>query len=630
MVWLTLALSVVPATALAQSIEQLFQQGNAAQAARRFPEAEAIWREVIQRNPKNAIAYNNLGIALANQQKLDAAIAAYRTAIQLDPKYAAVYYNLGIALANQQKLDAAIAAYRTAIQLDPKDAAAYNNLGLALANQQKLDAAIAAFRTAIQLDPKYAVAYYNLGNALKDQQKLDAAIAAFRTAIQLDPKDAVAYNNLGIALANQQKLDAAIAAFRTAIQLDPKYAAAYNNLGNALKDQQKLDAAIAAYRTAIQLDPKYAAAYNNLGNALKDQQKLDAAIAAFRTAIQLDPNFAAAYNNLGLALANQQKLDAAIAAYRKALSLPESTSGSPTTAHTLAHNNLGLALQEQGKLEDAIREFEQAVKLDPNFSFAENNLKEARRLLALKRNPQPTIIDDTAYLPNLDQEPKLPVFRSTARIITPITEGSSIAAGWVVKRQGNIAWIVTNRHVVTDPRTKRLVEKPLQVEFFSDLPEEKRPRYTAKILHVTPNTDDELDLAVLQITDDRLPKDIQPLIWNTDRLQANQRIYVIGHPYNKDNPWDSASGEVTSSMQQGALLPIDAIVATGNSGGPVINERNQVIGVFVAIRSKSTFSASAMNNSSNLADVSPATGEIGLAYRINVVIERLRRWKVLD
>jgi hypothetical protein len=55
-----------------------------------------------------------------------------------------------------------------------------------------------------------------------------------------------------------------------------------------------------------------------------------------------------------------------------------------------------------------------------------------------------------------------------------------------------------------------------------------------------------------------------------------------------------------------------------------------VIGVFVAIRSKSTFSASAMNNSSNLADVSPATGEIGLAYRINVVIERLRRWKVLD
>ena len=526
-VLLTLALSATPFTAVAQTFEQLVQQANTAQTAKRFSEAEAIWRQIIQRDPQNAPAYNNLGIALYGQKKLDEAIAAYRTAIEIQPS-ATRYNNLGAALSDQKKLDEAIAAYRTAIKLDPNDAAAYNNLGNALYGQKKLDEAIAAYRTAIKLDPNYANAYYGLGNALRGQKKLDEAIAAYRTAIKLDPNDANAYNGLG----------------------------------NALSDQKKLDEAIAAYRTA--------------------------------------------------------------------LNLPDDKTGIPTTAHTLAHNNLGLALQKQGKLEDAIREFEAARKLDPNFSVAQNNLKEAQRLLALQRSkPQPGFIDDTASLPKLSQEPKLPVLRGTARIITSIADGSSIAAGWVVKRQGKTAWIVTNRHVVTDPRTNRRVEKPLEVEFFSDLPEEKRPRYTAKILYVTPDTDD-VDLAVVQIIDDRLPKDIQALTWNTDRLRANQRIYAIGHPYNKDNPWDSASGEVTSSMQQGSLLPIDAKVATGNSGGPVINEQNQVIGIFVAIRNKATLSAAASSRLTNLDGVSPATGDIGLAYRIQVVLVKLRTWKIID
>ena len=660
---LTVALSAAPLTALAQSVEQLFQQGNAAQAAQRFSEAEAIWRQVIQRNPQEAVAYNNLGLVLYAQNQLDAAVTAYRTAIQLNPQDATAYNNLGLVLYAQKKLDAAVTAYRTAIQLNPQDATAYYNLGIALKAQNQLDAAVTAYRIAIQLNPQDATAYNNLGNALAAQNQLDAAVTAYRTAIQLNPQDATAYNNLGIALKAQKKLDAAVTAYRTAIQLNPQYAPAYYNLGNVLADQKKLDAAVTAYRTAIQLNPQdatayynlgnalyaqnqldaavtayrtaiqlnpqYAPAYYNLGTALKAQNQLDAAVTAYRTAIQLNPQDATAYNNLGNALAAQNQLDAAVTAYRTALRLPEDKTIIPTTAHTLAHNNLGFALQTQGKLAEAIQEFQAAIKLDPTYSTAQNNLKEAQRLLALQRHPQPTLVDDTAHLPTLKEEPKLPVFRGTARIITPIADGSSIAAGWIVKRQGNTVWIVTNRHVVTDARTKRLVEKPLQVEFFSDLPDEQRPRYTAKILQVMPDGD-ALDLAVVQIVDDRLPKDIQALTWNGDRLKANQRIYAIGHPYNKDNPWDSASGEVTSSMQEGLLLPIDAKVATGNSGGPVINEQNQVIGLFVAIRDKSTLATNASSRLTTLEGVDSATGDIGLAYRIEVVIKQLRAWKMID
>ena len=466
--------------------------------------------------------------------------------------------------------------------------------------------------------------------AAKASQRYDEAARLWRQVVQLEPRNSEAYQSLCDVLDDLGQLEAAVSACRQSIQLNPKSARAYNGLGNALYDQKKLNEAIVAYRQSIQLDPKYAVAYDGLGNALYDQKKLNEATVAYRQSIQLDPRSAVAYNNLGIVLRKQQKLDEAIAAYRQALNLPEDKTSTPTTAHTLAHNNLGLILQTQGNLEGAIREFQAALRLDPNFIYSQNNLREAQRLLALRNNPQPVPADDTAYLPTLSQEPKLPVFRGTVRIITPTADGSAVAAGWVVKRQGNTVWIVTNRHVVTDPETKSLVEKPLQVEFYSgDLPEAQRPRYSAKILHATPEGT-EPDLAVLQIVDKRLPKDIQPLTCNTERLRANQRIYAIGHPYNKENAWDSASGEVTSFSRQEPLLPIVAIVATGNSGGPVINEQNQVVGLFVAIRNKSTFAASTTENLTTVAGISPATGNIGLAYRIDTVLIQLRAWKVMD
>ncbi|MBD0310350.1 MAG: hypothetical protein ICV80_20270, partial [Microcoleus sp. T1-bin1] len=61
---LTLSLAGMPKLAVAQTIEELFQQGNAAQSAGNYTQAESIWRRLIQLEPNNAGAYNNLGIAL--------------------------------------------------------------------------------------------------------------------------------------------------------------------------------------------------------------------------------------------------------------------------------------------------------------------------------------------------------------------------------------------------------------------------------------------------------------------------------------------------------------------------------------------------------------------------------------
>ncbi|OKH44640.1 hypothetical protein NIES2130_37820 [Scytonema sp. HK-05] len=233
-------------------------------------------------------------------------MAAYNKAIQLNPNDATAYNNLGNALREQNKLDEAIAAYNKAIQLNPNDATAYNNLGNALREQNKLDEAIAAYNKAIQLNPNDATAYNNLGNALREQNKLDEAIAAYNKAIQLNPNDPTAYNGLGVALSDQKKLDEAIAAYNKAIQLNPNYAYAYNGLGNALRQQNKLDEAIAAYNKALNLPEDksgtpttaHTLAHNNLGRVLQQQGKIEEAIKEFNQAIAIDPNYVYASNNL--------------------------------------------------------------------------------------------------------------------------------------------------------------------------------------------------------------------------------------------------------------------------------------------------------------------------------------------
>ncbi|MBD2444840.1 tetratricopeptide repeat protein [Dolichospermum sp. FACHB-1091] len=543
---LTLSLTSTTQIVFAQNtVQQLFKQGETAEAVGNNSQAETIWREILRVEPNNGKAYNNLGNALRRQGKLAEALAAHQKALQINHNDAEAYVGIGNVLNAQGKPEEALAYHKKALQLNPKLAIAYNGLGNALSDQKKLDEAVAAYQKAIELDPKYAIAYNGLGNALSDQKKLDEAVAAYQKAIELDPKYATAYYNLGIALYDQKKLDEAVAAFQKAIELDPKYAIAYNNLGNALYDQKKLDEAVAAYQKAIELDPKLAAAYNNLGKVLRGQKKLDAAISKYKTA----------------------------------LSLPEDTSVIPTTAHTLANNGLGLALQDQGELKKAIQYFDESEKLDPDYIYARNNNKAARDLLTEQENKLGSVEDDSPWLPKND--PNLPVKRSVVRITAKFSnserQGLEVGTGVVIQRNANRTLILTGRHVIFDGNDQG---KNIQVEFFSVPPANRvRMKRNAKLLKMT-STEDKLDLAVLEISG-KLPEDIQPLSISTT-IDPIMPIQIIGHDAQRgeDKSWSVKSGKIIVKNQE--LEISETELRPGYSGSPVIDSENRFIAIVYA------------------------------------------------
>ncbi len=80
--------------------------------------AEKILSELLQKAPKFARAWHNLGVVLEKQGKSES-IQMYQRAVNLQPK-AQWFVNYGVALDRAGKVDEAFAAFKKAVELDPR------------------------------------------------------------------------------------------------------------------------------------------------------------------------------------------------------------------------------------------------------------------------------------------------------------------------------------------------------------------------------------------------------------------------------------------------------------------------------------------------------------------------------
>ncbi len=81
---LGILLVLLPVSGWAQSVDELFEQGEIAYEAGDSETLEQLMRQVLQQDPDNVFAHNNLGTALRAQGKLEEAIGSFRRALELD------------------------------------------------------------------------------------------------------------------------------------------------------------------------------------------------------------------------------------------------------------------------------------------------------------------------------------------------------------------------------------------------------------------------------------------------------------------------------------------------------------------------------------------------------------------
>jgi S1-C subfamily serine protease len=141
----------------------------------------------------------------------------------------------------------------------------------------------------------------------------------------------------------------------------------------------------------------------------------------------------------------------------------------------------------------------------------------------------------------------------------------SLGSGFVIDKAGHI---VTNFHVVQGA-------KKINVSFSNGASSK------ASIVGVDPSS----DLAVLKV--DANSRALTPLqLGNSDEMRVGDPVVAIGNPFGLDR---TVTAGIVSAIQRAITAPngytIDHVIQTdaainhGNSGGPLLNRRAQVIGV---------------------------------------------------
>jgi len=89
-----------------------------------------IWEDIIQKSPRNARAYNELGLHLLDNGDHAGALRVLGRSLELNPYQPQIYINLGLAFEKTNQVEKAINAYERAMSYQPDDPTAYYNLGV--------------------------------------------------------------------------------------------------------------------------------------------------------------------------------------------------------------------------------------------------------------------------------------------------------------------------------------------------------------------------------------------------------------------------------------------------------------------------------------------------------------------
>src|SRR5208282_2255943 len=81
-----------------------------------YTDMETLWRTTLARNPGCWMAYNNLGVLLRDQGRVEEAVELYHKSVEINPNNSEAQFNLGTALAARGRFDEAIKNFRMAIQ----------------------------------------------------------------------------------------------------------------------------------------------------------------------------------------------------------------------------------------------------------------------------------------------------------------------------------------------------------------------------------------------------------------------------------------------------------------------------------------------------------------------------------
>ncbi len=357
----------------------------------RYAEAEALFRRVLQLNPRSIVASRNLAGALLAQDKADDAIRQYNQAIHLSPqdfdlKIEVAKLNLGrgdfagalstletikpdrfppsavpLKAASLLGVDRRSDAEGLIPQVKGSPGAALD-LAQVFVTANDSDAALKTLRLVNPV-PKGAAAqaYYLRGRALRQKRQAVAAMTSFRQALAADPKSVETLVAMAEIFAGESKHADSLTMLEKARALSPDSREVLRHLiveaMQAGQNDKGLQAAQDLQRKSSELDDRYLVA-----SVMIQQKQYLPATHILEDYVTQRPEDAKAYLGLGIAYLNLLRYADARQALEHSLQIK------PDIAE--AEYQLGLVAGQQGNRQEATQHWQRAVALQPHHAQA--------------------------------------------------------------------------------------------------------------------------------------------------------------------------------------------------------------------------------------------------------------------
>jgi tetratricopeptide (TPR) repeat protein len=270
----------------------LFEQGVQAQKSGKPAEAEAIYRQIIEKDARNFDALHMLGLVCTDQEKFQEAEHFFQQAASIDQNFPPLYHNFGLHYSKRKLYEKAIALFDRALQIFPDYLPFHSDRGCALAEIGRLKEALDSHNRAVAMAQSDARAYSNRAQTYFKLRDYVGAVRDSDEALKHDPNYPNAWLGRGNALCILRRDGEALTAYDNALALKPDLPEAWGGRGTALCKLKRHDEAFAAFEKALDLKPDFAEAWNDRGNVFYELQRYDEALAAYERALTLKPGFA--------------------------------------------------------------------------------------------------------------------------------------------------------------------------------------------------------------------------------------------------------------------------------------------------------------------------------------------------
>jgi tetratricopeptide (TPR) repeat protein len=172
----------------AKSAKQLLANGNKCMAAGSYEQAIEIFCELLELDPRNAVAHNNLGSALSKLSRFQESEEYFLSAIKLRPDFVEAHWNLGLVQQWRGYFDDSEKSLRRALKLNPSHMGARISLGATLALTNRFREATGQFRKVLKVRPRDAEALFGMAQIAGMEGRFDESEKTLKQVVEIRPK----------------------------------------------------------------------------------------------------------------------------------------------------------------------------------------------------------------------------------------------------------------------------------------------------------------------------------------------------------------------------------------------------------------------------------------------------------